>query len=141
VSPDGEWVIIHTPPTGDRTVVEVMAVPIRGGVPKKICELCITGWSQDGKFFYASGDVKTSTSSARRAFAIPVPADQALPDFPVGGITDFARVAALPGARTIEEGLISQDQTPRPTSSPGQTRSAISFTYPCISGIPINLRV
>jgi|RhiMethySRZTD1v2_1073278.scaffolds.fasta_scaffold06100_3 WD40 repeat protein len=38
VSPDGEWVIIHTPPTGDRPVVEVMAVPIRGGVPKRICD-------------------------------------------------------------------------------------------------------
>ena len=74
VSPDGEWVIIHTPPTGDRPVVEVMAVPIRGGVPKRICEICITGWSQDGKFFYVSGDVNTSTSSARRTVAIPVPA-------------------------------------------------------------------
>jgi hypothetical protein len=74
-----------------------MAVPIRGGVPKRICELCTTGWSQDGKFFYVAGDVKTSTFSARRAFAIPVPAGQALPDLPVGGITDFARAAALPG--------------------------------------------
>jgi len=112
VSPDGEWVIITAPPTGDRPVVEVMAVPIRGGVPKRICELCTTGWSQDGKFFYVAGDVKTSTSSTRRAFAIPVPAGQALPDFPVGGITDLTWAAALPGARTIEEGLISPGSDP-----------------------------
>jgi serine/threonine protein kinase len=112
VSPDGEWVIIHTPSTGDRPVVEDVAVPLRGGVPKKICEACITGWSQDGRFFYVAGDVKTSTSSARRAFAIPVPAGQALPDFPAGGITDFAQAAALPGARTIEERLISPGSDP-----------------------------
>jgi eukaryotic-like serine/threonine-protein kinase len=112
VSPDGEWVIIHTPSTGDRPVVEDVAVPLRGGVPKRICEACITGWSQDGRFFYVAGDVKTSTSSARRAFAIPVAAGQALPDLPVGGITDLTWAAALPGARTIEEGLISPGSDP-----------------------------
>jgi hypothetical protein len=62
--------------------------------------------------------VKTSTSSARRAFAIPVPAGQALPDLPVGGITDLTRAAALLGARTIEEGLIS----------PGSNSSTYVFT-------------
>jgi serine/threonine protein kinase len=112
VSPDGEWVIIGAPATGDRQVVEVLAVPIRGGVPRRICDLCTTGWSQDGKFFYVAGDVKSSTSAARRAFAIPVPAGKALPDFPVGGVSDLARVAALPGARTIEEGLISPGSGP-----------------------------
>jgi hypothetical protein len=85
---------------------------MRGGVPRRVCDTCTAGWSQDGKFFYVAGDVKTSTSSARRAFAIPVPAGQALPDFPAGGITDFARAAALPGARTIEEGLISPGSNP-----------------------------
>jgi hypothetical protein len=112
VSPDGEWVIVHAPPTGDRLVVEVMAVPIRGGVPKRICEICTTGWSQDGKFFYVAGDVKTSTSSTRRAFAFPLPPGQALPDFPVGGITDLTRTAALLGARTTEEGVISPGSDP-----------------------------
>jgi hypothetical protein len=107
VSPDGEWVIIHAPATGDRTVVEVLAVPIRGGVPRRVCDNCAAGWSQDGKFFYVTGDLKTSTSHARRTVAIPVPAGKALPDFSVGGITDLTRAAALPGARTIEEGLIS----------------------------------
>ena len=112
VSPDGEWVIIQAPPTGDRPVVEVLAVPMRGGVPRRVCDTCTAGWSQDGKFFYVSGDVNTSTSSARRTFAIPVPAGQALPDLSVGGITDLKQAAALPGARTIEEGLISPGSDP-----------------------------
>jgi hypothetical protein len=89
-----------------------MAVPIRGGVPRKLCDHCSAGWSQDGKFFYVTGDLKTSTSSTRRTFAIPVPAGKALPDLFVGGITDLERAAALPGARTIEEGLISPGSDP-----------------------------
>jgi hypothetical protein len=105
-------VIIHAPAPGDRTQVEVLAVPIRGGVPRRVCDNCSTGWSQDGKFFYVTGDLKTSTSSARRTFAIPVPAGKALPDFSVGGITDLKQVAALPGVRTIEEGLISPGSDP-----------------------------
>jgi eukaryotic-like serine/threonine-protein kinase len=112
VSPDGEWVIILAPATGDRPVVEVMAVPIHGGVPRRVCETCTAGWSPDGKFFYVSGDLKTSTSAARRTVAIPVPAGKPLPDFPVGGITDLKQAAAFPGARTIEEGLISPGSDP-----------------------------
>jgi hypothetical protein len=112
VSPDGEWVIIQAPPTGARPVVEVLAVPMRGGVPRRVCDTCTAGWSQDGKFFYVSGDVNTSTSSARKTFAIPVPAGQALPELSVGGITDLKQAAALPGARTIEEGLISPGSDP-----------------------------
>jgi serine/threonine protein kinase len=112
VSPDGEWVIIGAPPTGDRPLVEGLAVPMRGGVPRRVCDTCTAGWSQDGKFFYVSGDMNTSTSSARRTVAIPVPAGQALPDLPVGGITDLKQAAALPGARTIEEGLISPGSDP-----------------------------
>jgi hypothetical protein len=112
VSPDGDWVIVQTPPTGDRPVVEVLAVPIRGGVPRRVCDTCAAGWSQDGKFFYVSGDLKTSTSAARRTVAIPVPAGKPLPDFPVGGIADLKRAVALPGARTIEEGLISPGPDP-----------------------------
>jgi hypothetical protein len=34
---EGEWVIIQAPPTGDRSAVEVMAVPLRGGVPRRVC--------------------------------------------------------------------------------------------------------
>ena len=116
VSPDGEWVIIKAPATSDRPLVETLAVPIRGGVPRKVCSAdantCTAGWSPDRKFFYVAGDVKTSTSSVRRTVAIPVPAGKALPDLSVGGVTDLKLAAALPGARTIEEGLISPGSDP-----------------------------
>ena len=56
VSPDGEWVIINAPATSGNPVVETLAVPIRGGVPRTVCrgdaDTCTAGWSPDGKYFY-----------------------------------------------------------------------------------------
>ena len=115
VSPDGEWVIIRAPATSGHPVVETLAVPIRGGVPRTICrgdaDTCTAGWSPDGKFFYVGSDLSLHDLT-RRTFAIPVPAGKALPDFSVGGITDLKRAVALPGVRTIEEGLISPGSDP-----------------------------
>ena len=62
------------------------------------------GWSPDGKSFYLGGD--------RRTVAIPVATGKALPDFSGGAITDLERVATIPGARTIEAGLISPGSDP-----------------------------
>jgi len=110
VSPDGEWVIIRAPATSDNPVVETLAVPIHGGVPRTICrgaaDSCLGGWSPDGKFLYVASHLN------RRTFAIPVPPGKAIPDFSVGGITDLKRAPALPGALTIEEGLISPGSDP-----------------------------
>jgi len=116
VSPDGEWVIVRGPATSGYPVGEAVAVSIRGGRPRTICrgnaDTCTAGWSPDGKFLYVGSDLKTSQSLARRTFAIPVPAGKALPDFALGEITDLKRALALPGARTIEEGLISPGSDP-----------------------------
>jgi len=105
VSPDGEWVIIYAQADSD---FETVAVPIRGGDPRIVCrwntDACSARWSPDGKFFYLGGDPRT--------FAIPVPAGKALPGFSAGGITDLKRTVALPGARTIEGGLISPGPDP-----------------------------
>jgi dipeptidyl aminopeptidase/acylaminoacyl peptidase len=111
VSPDGEWVIVRAPATSGYPVAQAVAVPLRGGVPRTICraeaDSCTTaGWSTDGKFFYVGSHVN------RRTFAIPVPAGKVIPDFSVGGITDLKQAAALPGARTIEEGPISPGSDP-----------------------------
>jgi WD40 repeat protein len=109
VSPDGEWVIIPTPATSDHPVYENLAVPIRGGVPRTVCRdtgPCTARWSPDGNFFYIGSNL------TRRTFAIPLPAGKALPDFSGGGITDLKQAAALPGARTIEESLISPGSDP-----------------------------
>jgi hypothetical protein len=121
VSPDGEWAIISAPATTGNPVAETLAIPIRGGTPRTVCrgdaDVCATGWSQDGKFFYVAP--KTSPSFAGRIFAIPVPAGNALPDLSGGGIADLKRAVALPGVRTIEEDALI---------SPGSDPSTYVFT-------------
>jgi serine/threonine protein kinase/Tol biopolymer transport system component len=108
VSPDGQWVIIRAPATSDRPVLETLAVPIRGGVPTTVCradaDTCTAGWFPDGRFFYVGDPTQT--------FAIPVPSGRALPDLPVGGITELKQALAIPGTRMISEGLISPGSDP-----------------------------
>ena len=106
VSPDGEWVLILAPATTGRPVVETVAVPLRGGVPRRLCDTCRADWSPDGKTFYLSA------TSDPRTVAIPVPEGKVLPDFPVGGINMLAAALKLPGAQTIERGLISPGSDP-----------------------------
>jgi hypothetical protein len=106
VSPDGEWVIILAPATRGRPVVETLAVPLRGGVPIKLCDTCRADWSPDGKTFYLNATLDP------RTFAIPLPDGKVLPDLPVGGINALDGALNLPGALTIERGLISSGSDP-----------------------------
>jgi serine/threonine protein kinase len=105
VSPDGEWVIIYAQSTGEPDF-EALAVPIRGGVPMKICgNGCSVTWSADGKFLYVG-------TRSGRTFAMPVPAGRALPHLPAGGINALERTKGLPGTVSIEGDLISPGPDP-----------------------------
>ena len=108
VSPDGEWVIVNRALTeadaalassGERA--ETVAVPFRGGAPRRICAFnCLPGsaWSPDGRLLYLAAD-------QGRTAAIPVPPGQSLPDLPASGISSPADALTLPGARVIEPGV------------------------------------
>jgi serine/threonine protein kinase len=110
VSPDGEWVIIRAPGAGKDAVLATLAVPIHGGVPRIICYVCSAVWSTDGKFFYVGSNA--SATSAGKTLAIPVPAGKSLPDLPAAGISVADGAVGLPGAVTIEDGLISPGPDP-----------------------------
>ena len=69
VSPDGEWVIILSPGAGEDAGPAMLAVPIHGGAPKKICVPdCSSGWSSDGRFFYV-GTRESARKDARNSCA------------------------------------------------------------------------
>ena len=104
VSPDGEWVIIRAPGTRKDAVLATLAVPIHGGVPRIICYVCSATWSTDGKFFYVA--TSAFPTSAGKTLAIPVPDGKSLPDLPAAGISVADGAVGLPGAVTIEDGLI-----------------------------------
>jgi Tol biopolymer transport system component len=105
VSPDGKWAVVLSP-ASDKVESSTLAVPISGGVPKKICSgACVTFWSSDGGFFYYNQVFSGKTR------AIPVAAGKSLPDLPSSGMTDAAE-GVVPGATVIERGLISIGSDP-----------------------------
>ena len=112
VSPDGEWVSILSPATGqDALTAATLAVPIRGGAPMKICAPgCEAGWSSDGKFLYVW--IRASAMSSGKTLAIPVPAGKSLPDLPTSGIDAAVGGVELPGALVIERGALSPGPDP-----------------------------
>jgi Tol biopolymer transport system component len=121
VSPDGRWAIVYSPGTATDEPGTI-AVPLRGGQARRICDACLAGWSLDGRFFYAAIERSArwspraswtlSGSTAGKTLAIPVPAGQSLPDLPAAGILSAAAGAALTGASVIDHGAISPGPTP-----------------------------
>jgi eukaryotic-like serine/threonine-protein kinase len=104
VSPDGEWVIVNRAQTDAPQSPEItgrqpetVAVPTRGGSPKRICAFnCLpyTTWSPDGRFLFVGDTGRTAV--------LPIPPGQPLPDLPAAGIGSPAELHAIAGARTIE---------------------------------------
>ena len=113
VSPDGEWVIVRALGVGEDAVPATLAVPIRGGAPRKLCsDPCRAVWSSDGRFFYVRSAVSASATSAEKTLAIPVPVGKSLPDLPASGIDPAAGGGGLPGTRVIEQGAVSPGPDP-----------------------------
>jgi Tol biopolymer transport system component len=110
VSPDGKWVIVLSPGAGVDAVSAVLAVPIHGGAPRKICTPpCLAAWSSDGRFFYVSLDRNSATSTGK-TLVLPVPAGQSLPELPPSGIDRAA--GPPPGALVIEHISLSAGPDP-----------------------------
>jgi serine/threonine protein kinase len=100
VSPDGEWVLVHSAGLATREGNPVFAVPIRGGAPKTVCpHVCDAAWSSDGSLFYVKFDPDNLLG---KTLVLPVPAGKSLPDLPPSGIDGGAGGVALPGARVID---------------------------------------
>ena len=78
--------IIGAPATKEHLDFETLAVPIRGGIPIKVCYVCSATWSPDGKFLYVGSILSAGPTLTGRTFAMPVPPGKALPHLPVGGI-------------------------------------------------------
>jgi hypothetical protein len=113
VSPDGNWVIVWSPGSGDQGE-GTLAIPTHGGAARKICEACWATWSADGRFFYVALAPASSsaTISSGTTLAIPVPVGKSLPDLPANGIALDTAVIELPNARVIEHDALSPGPEP-----------------------------
>jgi Tol biopolymer transport system component len=117
VSPDGRWVIVYSPGAGQAQGA-TLAVPTHGGAPRRICRqgACLATWSSDGRFFYvlnSAANARDAATLARdKTVAIPVPSGQSLPDLPADGLDLATTQLAIPGARVIDQALISPGPDP-----------------------------
>ena len=93
VSPDGRFVLVGVPRTGDQAGGETVAIPTAGGTPVKVCAVTCAGyWSRDGRTLYLRG-------GGGKWFAIPIPEGRSLPVFK--SVVDFAHPESMPGAHVM----------------------------------------
>ena len=83
VSPDGRWVIVHSPGSSATEPVETFVVPVEGGPPRRIClPYCDVGWSADGRFFNIGVDLDLATGAPGQTLVIPLAEASSVPELP-----------------------------------------------------------
>jgi Tol biopolymer transport system component len=102
VSPSRRWITAAVPTKpGTGFPAAVMAIPLDGGAPRRICaSYCTPSWSTDGKFLFVPVE-ESSRTSLGRSLAIPVGPGESLPDLPVGGIPPLAEPGVVRGAESV----------------------------------------
>ncbi|SPF33127.1 hypothetical protein SBA4_1240010 [Candidatus Sulfopaludibacter sp. SbA4] len=103
LSPDGQWALVWAPvrdvgsPVRDSAVQDspatgaLMAWPMAGGTPRRICGACSMNWPPDEEFVYLV--------SGSNTYRVPLSAGRALPTLPAAGIQSEADLQAIPGAK------------------------------------------
>jgi DNA-binding winged helix-turn-helix (wHTH) protein len=101
VSPGRKWVLADLPKTQGSSTPALMAIPLDGGRPRRVCAgYCTPAWSTDGRFLFVPVELASRTS-AGRSLAIPLGAGEELPEFPVGGIALMANAREISGAVSV----------------------------------------
>jgi hypothetical protein len=102
VSPEGGWAVVGFSGEDARNPIGIVAVPIRGGPPRKICTYCLPMWSPNGKFFYVRfASIRTSPE---RTIAFPLQTPNSLPDLPAEGISSDWKPPA--GVKIVERAVM-----------------------------------
>lgn len=101
MSPGRRWVAAVVSKAPDGNGPAVMAIPVDGGIPRRLCaSYCIPRWSTNGKFLFVPVEPSSRTSPGR-SLAIPVGSGESLPDLPPGGIPPLAEPSIVKGSQSI----------------------------------------
>ena len=102
ISPGRKWLIAGAAyPNGKTIVPTIIAIPLEGGLPRRLCvSFCKPTWSSGGNFLLIPVEASSQTSPGR-SLAIPVGPGEKLPELPLGGIEPLAEAAVVPGAQSI----------------------------------------
>jgi eukaryotic-like serine/threonine-protein kinase len=117
VSPARRWVMAAVPTSPGAGGPAIMAIPMDGGQPRRICVgYCVPAWSSNGKFVFIAVEPATRTS-AGRSLAIPVGPGETLPELPPAGIPFNAEPGIVNGSMSI----------PRESLVPGKDPSHYAY--------------
>ncbi|MGA9584664.1 MAG: winged helix-turn-helix domain-containing protein, partial [Terracidiphilus sp.] len=98
VSPGRHWAIVNVAGTPESDRTAIMAIPLDGGIPRRICaSFCIPAWSPDGKFLFVPVEDPSRTGPGR-SLAIPLGPGETLPILPADGIAPSAEPNVVRGA-------------------------------------------
>ncbi len=102
ISPGRRWLMAVAPyPEGNSVIPMVVAIPLGGGSPRRICVSdCVPVWSSSGRFLFVPIEA-SSPATPGRSLAIPVGPGETLPELPPGGIQPLAEPSIVPGAQSI----------------------------------------
>jgi DNA-binding winged helix-turn-helix (wHTH) protein/Tol biopolymer transport system component len=103
ISPGRRWLMAMAAyPENNSMVPMVVAIPLDGGLPRRICAgYCFPVWSSNGKFLVVPVQASSQTTPGR-SLAIPVGPGESLPELPQGGIQPMAEPSVVPGAQSLD---------------------------------------
>jgi DNA-binding winged helix-turn-helix (wHTH) protein/Tol biopolymer transport system component len=112
VSPGRHWAIVNVAGTPESNRTAIMAIPLDGGVPRRICaSFCTPVWSPDGKFLFVPV-VDPSRTDPGRSLAIPLGPGETLPILPADGIAPSAEANVVRGATSVARGELTPGRDP-----------------------------
>ena len=113
ISPGRNWLMVNAPyPEGNSMVPRMVAIPLEGGSPRRICaSYCVPVWSPSGRFLFVSVEDPAETTPGR-TLAIPAGPGETLPALPPGGIPAFAEASLIPGAQMISRARLVPSNDP-----------------------------
>jgi DNA-binding winged helix-turn-helix (wHTH) protein/Tol biopolymer transport system component len=102
ISPGRRWLMAVAPyPEGNSIIPMVVAIPLGGGSPRRICASeCVPVWASSGRFLFVPVEASSPTTPGR-SLAIPVGPGETLTELPPGGIQPLAEPSIVPGAQSI----------------------------------------
>ena len=92
VSSDGRWAVVQAPDPNDERTYSVVALPVEGGSPVRLCvNVCSPKWDVRGEFMYISFLQQSDPNS----YALPIRRGSGLPDLPstvISGTEDLKKL-------------------------------------------------
>jgi DNA-binding winged helix-turn-helix (wHTH) protein/Tol biopolymer transport system component len=103
ISPGRKWLMATVAyPEGNSVRPMVMAIPLDGRKPRRLCKsYCTAVWSSTGNFLFVAVEPSSQTSPGR-SLAIPIGPGETLPELPPEGIPLSAQPGVVPGAQSID---------------------------------------